>query len=53
MFRDFTNQKRGVNILKLIDSLNIWEIVDCSIDKNIASSLMDDETHYSMLLKLK
>lgn len=52
MFRDFTNQKRGVNILKLIDSLNIWEIIDCSVDKNLASSLMD-ETHYSMLLKLK
>jgi len=52
MFRDFANQKRGVNLFKLIDSLNIWELVDCSIDANSASTLMD-ETYYSMLLKLK
>lgn len=52
MFRDFANQKRGVNILKLIDSLNIWKVVDCSIDTSKAASLMD-ETHYSILLELK
>lgn len=52
MFRNFKNSTGGVNILKLIDSLNCFEIVDVSIDKENASLLMD-ETHYSMLLKVK
>jgi SAM-dependent methyltransferase len=52
MFRDFQNQKGGVNLMKLIDSLNLWEIIDCSIPKEKAGLFMD-ETHYSMLLKLK
>lgn len=52
MFRDFQNQVGGVNLFKLIDSLNCFEVVDSSIDKEKAASLMD-ETHYSMLLKVK
>jgi SAM-dependent methyltransferase len=52
MFRDFKNKTGGVNLLKLIDSLNCFEVVDINIDKNEAMSLMD-ETHYSMLLKVK
>jgi SAM-dependent methyltransferase len=52
MFRDFQNKAGGVNLLKLVDSLNSFEVVDISIDKDMALSLMD-ETHYSMLLKVK
>lgn len=52
MFRDFKNKKGGVNILKLISSLNCFEVIDINIEKEKAESLMD-ETHYSMLLKVK
>jgi hypothetical protein len=52
MFRDFKNETGGVNILKLVDSLNCFELIDISIEKEKALSLMD-ETHYSMLLRVK
>jgi hypothetical protein len=48
--RNFQASKFGVNIASLISSLDAFEVVDCSIDLNVAEKLMD-ETHYKILYK--
>jgi len=50
--RNFQASKFGVNIASLISSLDAFEVVDCSIDLNVAEKLMD-ETHYKILYKSK
>lgn len=50
--RDFQNQKHGVNMACLIESLNSFEMVSCTLDKETAKSKMD-ETHYKVLYKSK
>lgn len=51
-YNDFlrTGLAGGLNMLKLIESTNCWDIVDITMDKTKAGQLMD-ETHFSVLLK--
>ena len=48
--RDFRNNMGGVNMHKLIDSLNLFTLVKCSIKESEISQKMD-ETHYVALYK--
>lgn len=42
--RDFRNCKGGENVFAFIDSLNLFEVVKCSIPFDIAKSLNDEST---------
>lgn len=50
--RDFQNKKHGINMACLIESLDSFEMISCTLDKETAKSKMD-ETHYKVLYKSK
>lgn len=50
--RNFQHKKFGVNIASLISSLDAFEVIECSVDLDVAKKLMN-ETHYKILYKSK
>jgi SAM-dependent methyltransferase len=50
--RDFKNRQGGFNIAKLINILDIFDVVKCSTDIEKMMSI-EDETHYDVLYKAK
>ena len=50
--RDFKQNFGGHNMMQLVEEVDAFDIVDCSIDPWSAATLMDD-THYNILLKSK
>ena len=50
--RDFKQNFGGHNMMQLVEEVDAFDIVDCSIDPWSAATLMD-VTHYNILLKSK
>jgi hypothetical protein len=50
--RNFESMTGGVNMLRLVSSLNVFDLLECSISPREAASKMD-ETHYSALYKCR
>ena len=51
-FRDFQNSELGINMASLVESTNVFELVESSILPEDAKRKMD-ETHYQVLYKSK